>query len=339
MKGSAASDHVSRMRTFFSRVLGAALIAATLSLAAPAHADDPIPEEARVNFEAGVALLQDPAKPRYEEAYRRFQAAYAIAPVARMLGNIGLCAMKLERDGEAIAAYEKYLKDVPDIEAGERAQIERDLLTLRTGVTKLVVSSDPPGATLLDTRITTAGDDVTNAYGLVNGSIELSLREGHHVLRARLPNRAEQVYEFEANGGAAPPKRFEFPEEAAPAPTPATEGALGHEAAPKERPIPTSVYVGGGLTGALAIATVVTGGFALGAGDDFKTANDGTHPEHAEDLRQSAGTLNVVADVLLVSTIVAGLATTYLFLSRPERDAASASARLRVRPRGAVLRF
>src|SRR5688572_3266497 len=89
-----------------------------LALASPAALAQapsaPIPEDARANFEAGVALLQDPAKPRYEEAYGRFRAAYAIHPSPRILGNIALCAMKLERDVEAIAAYEKYLKESPD---------------------------------------------------------------------------------------------------------------------------------------------------------------------------------------------------------------------------------
>lgn len=268
-----------------------------------------ISEEARQNFEAGVALLQDPAKPRYEEAYRRFQAAYALSGVPRILGNLALCAMKLERDAEAIAAYERYLKEVPDIEPAERTQIERDLLTLKTGLTKITVSAVPAGATILDTRITTAGDDITNAYGPLNGPLELALRPGHHIIKARLAGRVEGVHEFDATGGTLPPKQFNLalPPSSASAPLAAY------------RPVPISVPIGSALTGALAAGALVTGLLAVKNGSDFDAANTGRTPERAEDVRGRTQTLNLATDVLIASAVVAAGVTTYLFLSRPER--------------------
>ncbi len=56
----------------------------------------PINDEARNHFNAGVNLIQDPDGPRYEEAYREFKAAYAAAPSWKILGNLGIAAMKLE---------------------------------------------------------------------------------------------------------------------------------------------------------------------------------------------------------------------------------------------------
>src|SRR5687767_2361394 len=73
-----------------------------LSLASSARASSPISEEARLHFEAGVNLLQDPDGARFEEAYREFKTAYAATPSWKILGNLGICAMKLERDSEAI---------------------------------------------------------------------------------------------------------------------------------------------------------------------------------------------------------------------------------------------
>src|SRR5579885_3303968 len=100
----------------FATIASGALVALILGLPAPrARADVPITEEARTHFAAGVALLQDPKAPRYEEAYREFKAAYAASPSYKILGNLGLCAMKLERDEEAIVAYEKYLKEGKDL--------------------------------------------------------------------------------------------------------------------------------------------------------------------------------------------------------------------------------
>src|SRR5579859_5544266 len=96
-------------------------------------ADAPITDEARTHFAAGVNLLRDPDGARYEEAYREFKAAYAASPSYKILGNLGLCAMKLERDGEAIDAYSNYLARASDLDPSEAKQVTTDLQTLRTG--------------------------------------------------------------------------------------------------------------------------------------------------------------------------------------------------------------
>ena len=59
-------------------------------------------QNARAHFSAGVNLLRDPAKPRYEEAYREFKTAYALSPAAQILGNLGLWAPILDRYSEAL---------------------------------------------------------------------------------------------------------------------------------------------------------------------------------------------------------------------------------------------
>src|SRR6185436_17983733 len=105
---------------------------------APGHAADAANEkEAREHFRAGVHYLQDIEGERYEEAYAEFKAAYSLSQSPKVLGNIGLCAMKLERDGEAIEAYGRYLREVSDIAPDERAQIERDLETLTASAAHL----------------------------------------------------------------------------------------------------------------------------------------------------------------------------------------------------------
>ncbi|MGC4068579.1 MAG: hypothetical protein QM784_28800 [Polyangiaceae bacterium] len=68
-----------------------------------------ITAKAREHFKAGVAYIDDPSGPKYEEAYREFKRAYAESPTYKILTNIGLCALNLERDGEAIEAYEGFL--------------------------------------------------------------------------------------------------------------------------------------------------------------------------------------------------------------------------------------
>src|SRR5438093_310126 len=104
-----------------------------------ASADAASEDAARKHFKAGVAYLQDPDGERYEEAYSEFKVAYELSNSPKVLGNIGLCAMKLERDDEAIAAYARYLAEVADIDPEERAQIKRDLETLSESAARITV--------------------------------------------------------------------------------------------------------------------------------------------------------------------------------------------------------
>ena len=76
--------------------------------AASAQPKKPAPtvsDAAKKHFQAGVDLLTDPDGARYEEALREFRAAYADSPSWKILSNLGLSAMKLERNGEAIEVH------------------------------------------------------------------------------------------------------------------------------------------------------------------------------------------------------------------------------------------
>src|SRR6186713_877066 len=110
--------------------LGFGLVCSAWLLAAPAFADVQITEAARQHFKAGVNFMQDPDGARYEEAYREFTAAYAASPSWKILGNLGIASMKLERDGEAIGAFEKYLAGgQASLAPEEKEQFQRDLGT------------------------------------------------------------------------------------------------------------------------------------------------------------------------------------------------------------------
>jgi hypothetical protein len=292
-------------------------------LGAPARAADvPITEEARTHFAAGVALLQDPKAPRYEDAYREFKAAYAASPSYKILGNLGLCAMKIERDAEAITAYETYLREAgPELTAPEREQTERDLLTLKTGVVRVTVSSDPPGATILDVRTPIQGTDVRNLYGDANAPMELGLRRGHHVITARLPGYVEQRWEFEASGTTLPPHVFtmiKFGSGVGP--------VASHDVTTTTRPVPAVAYVTGAASLGLLITGTVAGLAAVQKHNDFESLNDGFHVSQAQSVKSSGQTLNVLTDVLLGGAIVGAAVTTYLVLARPTVEHSSASA-------------
>lgn len=253
--------------------LGLGLFLVSSSLTAFA-ADVPISEEARSHFKAGVNLLEDPDGARYEEAYREFKAAYQASPSWKILGNLGICAYRLERDGEALAAFEKYLQEgKKEIDAAERAQFERDAQTVRSGLVRVLLSSDPPGATVSDERIPISGSSVRNPYPALGEPTELGVRAGRHRFVASLRGRPDSVWEVDLEPGQKVEHVFTFaaPVEATPAATPPAAGAAPSTVdSTSGSSLRTWSYValGVGVVG-LGAGTV----FALGAKGKYDDAN------------------------------------------------------------------
>ncbi len=306
-----------------------AIGAALVLLASQAGAAGPaISDEARARFSAGVTLLTDPEGPRYEEAYREFKAAYAMSPSYKMLGNLGLCAMKLERDDEAIEAYEKYLTQGSDLSPAEAQQIKTDLNTLKTVVAHMTVDSDPPGARIFDARVPSRGERILTTYGPLEKATRLGLHQGTHELTAKLEGYPDQIWNVDASGGQEIPEhKFVFtkdalvapPSAAAPAPAPAAPASVS------KRPLSGGVWAGVAITGALAVATGITGALALGKHSDFVTANDGTNPTNAQSIKSSGQTLNLVTDVCLGAAVIGAVVTTVLFVGRPTVESPAAA--------------
>src|SRR5258706_7473348 len=154
--------------------------------------------DARRNFEAGVGFLHDPDGARYEPAYAAFKAAYQASPSWKILGNLGLCALKLERNSEAIEAYQRYLaQGGAEIEAAERSQVEKDLRLLQSGsaTVKLSFKGAAGAGEILDRRTKSDGAQAVNVYAVeASASVALLLHEGHHLITAKLEGK-ESVWE------------------------------------------------------------------------------------------------------------------------------------------------
>ncbi|MDP9000073.1 MAG: hypothetical protein M3O46_08180 [Myxococcota bacterium] len=229
-------------------ILGCALLITTRAYAA----DVSINPEARKYFQAGVNFLQDPDGARYEDAYREFEAAYASSPSPKILGNIGYCALKLERDGEAIAAYARYLQEVPDVDPAEAAQINRDLATLRAGLVRVALIVDASEATVVDKRLPARGESITNLYGPVSRRIEIGMRPGHHIIVLKAHGESMPPWEFDAKPGATLSQTFAL--------TPDANAAHPPSSTPLLPWIVTGVggaaLVSGGIIGAITLGKV-----------------------------------------------------------------------------------
>lgn len=315
--------------------LGFGLVCSAWLLTAPAFAADvEITEAARQHFKAGVNFMQDPDGARYEEAYREFTAAYAAAPSWKILGNLGIASMKLERDGEAIDAMEKYLSEGGDeLPEEERAQFERDLSMLKSSVVQVTLTSVPPGVVVTDERIPVQGTAVANRYTLETGQLELGIRTGHHRMVARLDGYQDVTWEFDAAPGTAQSHRFELKPaaQATVADTTPAEPVADDGAQAMERPVPTGVFIGLAATGVFTVGATVTGIMALGQKSEFDDKN-GVDEAAAQDAHDSTETLNLVTDVLIAGAVVSAAVTTYLYLDRPAVPAGQDAGRFRVTP-------
>src|SRR5262249_19617767 len=128
----------------------------------------------------------------------------------KVLGNIGFCAMHLERDGEAIDAYSAYIRDVPDISDRERTQIQRDLATLSATTVNLRVTLKSHGTApvLLDKRSQTRGPPVENAYPIAGTELTVRVRPGRHTLILKDGDASSVPRDFTLDPGSSVSHEF-----------------------------------------------------------------------------------------------------------------------------------
>jgi hypothetical protein len=278
------------------------------------HADEGATDlvEARKQFVAGVNLLDDPDGAKYEEAYHAFKKAFALSRNPKVLGNIGFCAMHLERDGEAIEAYSTYLRETPDIDERERTQIQRDLATLTSTVArvKITVKHSASSFVLVDTRVQTRGSAVENTYPIEGKEITLRLRPGRHTFKAKVDNLESVVVEALVEPASDTAHEIRF----AP-PRPAGSVIV------KESPS----YAGPvflGVTGVLALSGgVVTGLLASDKQRDIERScpNDVCPATYELDgERDKAKTFGTIADAAFIGggALIAGSALWYLLVPK-----------------------
>jgi hypothetical protein len=313
------------------RLLAAAGLAVWSLVASPAWADDAPTEEARRHFKAGIAYLEDPEGERIEEAHAEFQKAYEISHSPKVLGNIALCAMKLERDGEAIDAYTRYLKEVADIDPQERAQIARDLQTLTAGAVHVDVTLDAATAddvALYDSRVPARGTSVLNVYTPTKGQkTQLVLRPGHHVMTLKVLGRDRDTWEFSAAPGARMAHAFHMVE--AP-PTHPTD----NPPATRWNTLPIIVT---GVGGAVLVVGGVLGLATLTKIHNLESKCPGNvcpASEYDSDVSSVRSYVRATDFLLLGGAVVTAVGLTWLVLS-PSTTASSSTASAAVRTGGA----
>ena len=284
---------------------------------APTHEVEPS-EEARKYFQTGVELLQDPDGARYEEAFKAFRRAYEISPSWKILGNLGLTALKLERSTEAIAAYERYLSEGGTlIDPNERAQIKRDLEVTRTSSGTVALHVNGGAAALItDTRERSVGGPVVNSYQLAAGeTLALQLIAGHHVIAASTTGKHTSV-DLDVQAGTKQDQELSFdqagPAVAAPAPGAAALQAPMAVPTASTTPSNSGMRTAGLVVGGVGVAALIGGAVAGLVGLKKHSNLESECPDHTcsfstaaeqskfQSDKDSLKTMGTVTSVLLI---------------------------------------
>jgi hypothetical protein len=341
---SAATQHAKLLAMTSSKTIGCLLIALLTLLLVPSSAsaqDVPITEQAKLHFGVGVGLLEDPAGPWYGEAYESFRRAYKASPSPKILSNLGLCAMHIERDGEAIEAYELYLKQVDSIAPEERARIDVDLKRLRASSATLVLSVQPAGALIIDERIPQSGDSVINRYQFADSTIQLRVRSGQHKIRIEAEGHKPQILAAELSPGDNHVQKIKLVEIKKKKKKKKKKETKDPVSKPDPQPDPTPapdrpiVDEGGGIsgvsiamitiTGALTVGAVVVGVLALQHQADYAAYENGGKREEAEAIRSNGEALNITTDVLIALAAASAAVTVVLLVTTSGEESASLS--------------
>lgn len=147
----------------------------TVTVVPCAEAQDAQTEEARQEFEAGVAASREG---RWVEARGHFERAAELAPRPTVLANLGSAQQQTGQLVEARDSYRRFLAVSTDPEASERIRAELASLEPRIGRLTIRLDGDRPGdVVLLDGRPVDPGTLEVNP-----GARELRVeRDGHAV--------------------------------------------------------------------------------------------------------------------------------------------------------------
>jgi len=273
---------------------------------------------------AGSLLYNDPSGPpgaKCEEALSEFSKAYELSASWKALRAMAICEQKLERDGSALAHYEQVLQlGGAQMTPEERAQIDGDVRTLRTALAQMRITTNQPQARLVATRQLSQGLPVTNRYPVQSDGVTLGLHPGQYTFVASADGFPDVTWQAEVPNGSRLEHHFDFVIKPGDARPPGVE---------MERPVPITVWIFTGVTGACAITTGTFMGLAKVANDDFEEQNNSGTATQAEleDLRSDVITKNIVADVFIGATAAAFGVTLIFYFTRPEEPVAQGSAR------------
>jgi hypothetical protein len=319
-------------RSFLSRCVSLGIIA--LLMLAPCKARAQSDTESALAEALYRQARELMAQAKYTEACPKLAESYRLDPGTGTLLNLADCR---ELEGKLATAWLLYSDALLAAQRDRRDDREQfaqqHLNELEPKLSRLTLLV-PPEADDPALDLTLDGIRVAAAARGVPTYID----PGSHTIQAKSPGKLAWSQTIEIGATAEqrvvsiPKLEAALPEEPVPAPKPviARPGPVVPRSVDETRPTPSTVYVAGGVTIALAAATIVTGIIYLDKRSTYHTAladHDNVPWPGAETQRDSARLAGDLNAALWVATACSAASTLYLYLARPERDAAPSAAR------------
>ena len=267
--------------------------------------------EARERFQRGVALYREGS---FDAALAEFRRAYEIAPNYRILYNLAQVQVERHDSVAALNLFGQYLQQGgTEIEAERRAQVERDMQSLRSRVADLTVESNVSGAQL-------------TIDGVESGTLPLAgpVQVNSGVRQITLAKPGYQSVSRSLTIAGAQPMKLALtlqPLDARAAEATTAGAAAKSESDPKgaeqSHGLSTPFWISAVATGVFTGAAVTFGVVSLNRNqkldDEFNKYP--TDPKAIDDARSSLKTSALLTDVFTGAAVVGAVATVYFALT------------------------
>lgn len=256
----------------------------------------------------------------YEEACPKFAQSQQLDPATGTLLNLAACH---ERQGRLATAWIEYSDALVAARRDGRedrveyARARAQELEPRLSRLTLLLA---PGADTPGLNIELDGASIGSVFG-----VPTAVDAGEHTVRASAPGKKAVVLTVRVGADADQQTLTIPPLEDAPTPAaepPPTPVVANTTPSPSDRlatrPVPTSVYLAGGVTLALAAGAGITGVTYLERKSDYDDTREreGLTPE-VEAREESARRFGYVNLGLWLGTAIGAGVTTYLYVTRP----------------------
>lgn len=295
------------------------------SVSAAASSSSAASDEASKRFRSGVAFYKSKD---FVAALVEFKRAYELVPNYTVLYNLGQTARELKDYAAALTAFERYLREGDTkIQAARRKEVATAIDELRSKVGKVKVVTNVSGAEI-------AVDDVRVGASPLPESVVVNV--GRRKVSATLSGYAPVQRVLDVAGQEETTATLELTK-IGPA-TVETSKPVGPPPPPPVLKTPTIVWVMLSATGALAVATGVTGGLAVSAHDGLQSEL-GKLPGDPKAISSAQGqtqTFAITTDVLGGLALASAVTTTIVYLVAP-RTAEKPKTTVGVSPTGIVV--
>ncbi len=265
--------------------------------------------DAAKHFQRGVSLY---GETDYRAALVEFKRAYALAPNATVLYNVGETEFQLQDYAGALTTFERYLAEASSSDP-HRSEVEGNVEVLRARVGHVAVTTIPPGAEI-------AVDDLSVGKTPLEKSLMVSI--GHRKIVASMPGRPPltRYVDVAADDNLTVTLQLAPPTDPGPiAPKPPSPGKDGDPAPGNDTTLRAVGWIGTGLLGAGAVT------FAVLADRESSTLQKmrATYPTSASELTHEASltsTYSLLADSLTAAALVVGAVSAYMTFSSSSTD-------------------